>query len=196
MLAPLLLLGCSNQIVGPLEATPWTANWSQHLVYRSVDADGVATGGSDTAAAVESRLDGAVEADGDTRRLVVRTLGDEGTGETLRELVFSTADGLSVTEVDGAPLDPAVVLLGATWDEGEAVTSGDHTATTEPIGPVVTWYGSFADAVTVRVEGPASSALAGTLRFAKGVGLVQFGLGDVGGDLVWYDPTAVAGAAR
>lgn len=192
----LFLIGCGTEIGGPLDAAPWTTGWSRHLVYRSVGPDGVESGGTDTAAAVEERLDGALDADGDSLRLVVRALTDDGTGDTLRELVFATTDGLAVTEADGAPLDPPVVLLGATWSEGEVVASGDHSVTVEPIGAVVTWYGSFADGLTLRVEGPPASPLAGTLRFAKGIGLVQFGLGDLGGDLAWYDPTNVGAEAR
>lgn len=193
-----MLLGCDGLSTGinAGDTRIWTANWSDHLVYQSVDAASLGGGGSDTAALGTSQMDAVLAASGSEWAFSARALSESGVGETLRELTFSTADGLSVTQVEGVALDPAVVLLPANWEEGAAVTSGAYTTTTDPLADAVTWYGTFAKVVTVRVEGPAGDPLAGILRFAPDVGLVQFALGTVAGDLAWYDPSAEAGASE
>jgi len=190
----LLLAGCSLAPGANTGDTRlWTANWADHLVYQSVSADALGAGGSDTAADPTTRFDATLVATGATWALSLNTTDDSGAvGDRVRAVTFSTETGLSVTEVDGVALDPAVVLLPATWDEGASVASGDYTATTDPLAAAVTWYGTFQDVATVRVSGPAGDPLAGVLRFAPDVGLVQFALGDVAGDLVWYDPAATA----
>jgi hypothetical protein len=191
-----LLLAACTPVAGTNagDTRVWTSNWADHLVYQSVAVDTLGAGGSDTAADPTARLDATLVATGAEWALSLRAADDAGLGDIVRELTFSTDKGLAVTQVDGAVLDPAVVLLPATWDEGAAVVSGDYTATTDPLAAAVTWYGTFADVVTVRVSGPAGDPLAGLLRFAPDVGLVQFALGDTAGDLVWYDPAATAAA--
>ena len=185
MLLTLFACAGGDALDANLNAATWSDGWSTHLVWRA------AAESTDTAAAADPTMDGALAAEAAaTRTLTVRALDDAGPGATLRAFTFDTTDGLAVSAVDGAPLDPPVILLPTAWKEGDAVTSGAFTATAEPLADIVTWYGTFTDVATVQVSGPADSPVAGTLRFASGVGLVQFALPGLEGDLVWYDPAA------
>jgi len=183
----LLFLACKGgeATTAQSSADSWTGGWTGHIVYREVGGD--PEGDVDTAGTLSGLLQVEIADDGATRSLGVRRGDTWADGEDVLAMELSTAGGLSVTSVDGAAVDPPVVLLADPFVSGQSQKSGSTTTTPHTVEGLVTWYGTIPEALEITIDGPADSPITGVLRIAQRVGPVQFVLGDLAGDLAWYE---------
>lgn len=179
-----LLVGCDDKAAVPTggyTSETYAPPWATHLMYREVDPEDInAVDTADTLSRVYHVGVSGAEPDW---TLTFSEGENYVTAETFMTWSVSTADGIALTAVDGETFDPPVTLLAAAFTPDEAVTSGDFRATPTRVDMLTTWYGSFEEALQIRVDG----AVIGDIYLAKGVGPVQFTWGDVAGDLAWYE---------
>lgn len=180
----LLLVACgekettSGNLSGDLYAPPWAA----HLIYREAEVDELSEG-VDTAEPLNHKLHLMPTGSDPEYQLEFRDGETWGSADELMTWTLSTDGGLTLTAIDGEALDPPVLLVGSAYEADAAVSSGEWRTTPSRVEALTTWYGTFEDVLEVRVDGP----VIGELRFAQGVGLVQFTWNDLAADLAWYE---------
>ena len=179
-----LLAACSGDGGGPVgsvSTSAWLPPWADRLLYREVDPAALDEA-IDTGAEAGEILQIEVTGTSPTWTLEVRRGETWASAEPVVAWELRAAGSLTLEAIDGVALDPAPVLLGETYQTGEAVETGQWTATTAWLESQTTWYGTFADVLEVRVDGPTT----GIFRFEADVGPVQWAWGEVGADLAWY----------
>jgi hypothetical protein len=180
-----MLAGCSGNNGGEGAARDGTAYgppWASQIFYRQLFVnslnemdEALDTGGE----AGTIHYAWTEETDDETRWWVSE--GDDRTGTAYLDLTFS-GKGVQMVAAPDA-LDTPIVLVESSFKSGDAVTSGSVTATVTLIDALTTWYGTFYDVVQVDLSGGTPT---GQLRFAEGIGIIQFSVGTTAGELAWY----------
>lgn len=181
---PLLLMACGGKAstTAALSASTYAPPWATELLYHEVDQDELDLG-VDTAASLNRELMMQPSGQDTTWTLEFREGDSWDEGDALMTWELSSADGLALTNLDGEALSPPLALVGATYEVGSSLTSGEYRTIPDRLDTLTTWYGTFSDVLEVQVDGP----IVGDLRFAEGVGLVQISWGDLAADLAWYE---------
>jgi hypothetical protein len=178
-------LGCSGGgggSGGARDGNAFASPWAEELLYRPAAVSSLEEldEALDTGEAAGTVHHAWTEVgDGGTRWWVSDV--DDRTGAAYLDLRFDGA-GLQLVAAPDTLATP-IVLLPASFDDGQSVQSGDVTATITWIDSLNTWYGTFTHVVQVDLSGGSPT---GQLRFAEGVGVIQFSVGVTSGDLAWY----------
>lgn len=180
-----LLAACSGGAGGPggaRDGDAYSPPWASQLFYRQLFVSSL----DDMDAALDTGADAGTihyawteEGDSGTRWWV--SDADDRAGTPYLDLTFS-GKGVQLVAAPDA-LGTPVVLLDSSFKDGDTVTTAGLTAQVTFIESLTTWYGTFNDVVQVDLSGGTPS---GQLRFAEGIGVIQFSIGETAGDMAWY----------
>lgn len=189
-LLPLLALAAAcngnGALGGNASWTDWGPPWTTSAQYRALAAADLESldEGFDTGADLGEQRYATIEESG--TQVVWSVFADESLSQLLFSFTFEASGGLLLTDSSAGSYDPPVVILPETVRSGDSEKTGDFKVSTNRMPTVNTWYGQFTDVVQADISGPATDAATGQIRFAKGVGPIQFVLSGETGDLSWY----------
>lgn len=180
-----LLTGCSKTgggAGGARDGSAYGPPWASQLFYRPLFVSSLSEmdDALDTGADADTIHYSWTEESGDDTRWWVSETDDRSSTPYL-DMTFS-GKGVQLVATPSVLATP-IVLLESSFADGDATTTGDVTATVTFIESLPTWYGTFEDVVQIDLSGGTPS---GQLRFAEGIGILQFSIGATAGDMAWY----------